>query len=506
MKDYVCGIDIGTSMLKVTLVAGDGSRLGPFKREIETVYPQPSYAEQDSTQWFELLKSALDEAFGTGAVDKHRIRAIMPDAATHTVVLLDKHFQPVRRAIMWNDQRSAALADACEISQEIFERTNHMPGAMWSLFQNLWVKTYEPEVWDRVCYMLFPKDYIRYQLTGVYCTDHIDAQGSQLYDVHLKKWSEPLCALLGFPIDKLPPLRHASDVVGGVTSKAARELGLLEGTPVLAGTTDTALEMIAAGAIRKGQGTIKLATSGRICVITDKAYPHKQLVNYSHVADSLYYPGTGTRSCTASLRWFKDHFAQQESSQAAGKNVYALLDEKAAKVPPGCEGLIFHPYLLGEFSPYSNQNLRASFIGASMNHTKAHFIRSVMEGAAYSLRDGMQLMHSLGIKSDAEHLLLIGGGAQSGLWGQIIADMFNTRMAVPEVSDSSFGGAMLAGTVCGMFTNLEEAVKICCKIARVIEPLPSNVEVYNKLFHVYTETVKALMPVYEELVQALRIS
>lgn len=501
MKDYVCGIDIGSSSLKVVFIAKDGSVIGPFRREIEAFHPQPMYVEQEPGQWFELVREILGEAFSTGMVDKYHIKAILPSAATHTVVLLDDAFRPVRRAIMWNDQRSAALAGECSYSEQVFELTNHLPSPMWSLFHNLWVKKYEPDNWKKVRYMMFPKDYLRFLLTGVYCTDYIDAEGTQLYDVHRREWSELLCSYLGFPKEQLPPLCHATDVAGGVTAAAAKELNLLEGTPVYVGTTDTALELVAAGAIRKGQATVKLATSGRICIITDKTYPHRQLVNYSHVKDGLYYVGTGTRSCTSSLRWYKDRFGKYESIQAMDekKSVYAMLDEKAQNIPAGSQGLFFHPYLLGEFTPYSNDKLCASFIGASMKHTEAHFIRAILEGTAYSLRDCMRLLDAMGIKTDAEHLLLIGGGSASKLWGTILANILNLSLTVPKYSDSSFGGALLAGVASGMFTSLEEAFDTCNGISETIIPEGSDMDIYNKLFPVYTRIVSALMPIYEEL-------
>lgn len=501
MKEYVCGIDIGTSRLKLTFVAQDGSVLGPFGRELETVYPQPLYAEQDPEQWYKLTCEILHDIFKNGIIDKHQIKAIMPDAATHTVVLLDSDFLPVRRAIMWNDQRSAALAAACECAEYMFERTNHMPSAMSSLFQNLWVKTYEPDIWKTVRYMLFPKDYLRFRMTGVYCTDNIDAEGTQFYDVHRREWSDTLCGLMGFSPKQLPPIRKATDIAGEVTSQSAKEMQLCEGTPVFVGTTDTALEMVAAGAINKEQATVKLATSGRICVISDKPYPHKQLVNYSHVVDGLYYPGTGTRSCATSLRWYKDCFAQAEKIEAdkTGQSVYHILDEKASTIPAGSEGLFYHPFLLGEFSPYSNEDLRASFIGASMNHNEAHFIRAVMEGTSYSLRDCMAVIEQVGLKIDAEHIILIGGGSRSHIWSGILSDILGKCLTVSRYSDSSFGGALLAGVASGMFSSLEDAVGRFCRSERVIFPEPSNVDRYNSLFPIYKQLVSALMPIYEHL-------
>ena len=490
MKRFVCGVDIGTSTLKVTLLSEDGSTLGPFRRELVTDYPKPLYAQQDPMQWFKAFREALQEAFVSG-VRAEQIAAILPDAATHTTVLLDENFVPVRPAIMWNDQRSAEIAARCAEKDRVFHLTNHYPGSMWSLFQALWVKENEPEAWRRVKRLLFTKDFFRWQLTGRYCTDHIDAEGAQLYDVHEKKWSDELCTLLDFPSEQLPELCDASDVAGGLTKEAAHALGLLEGTTVFVGTTDTALEILACGAIRRGQATVKLATSGRICVVTGRAHPHLQLVNYSHVVKGSYYPGTGTRSCTTSLRWFRDSFFPGQTS-------FSSLSEQAAAVPPGCDGLIYHPYLLGEFTPYSNDKLRASFTGISMSHTAGHFARAIMEGTAFSLRECMELLVSIGIEMGEGPLLLIGGGGESELWSGILADVLEHAVEIPANSDSSFGGALLAGVSIGMFASLEEAVSRCCKTRQVIVPKEENMRAYREFFNKYRDLVRVLLPIYEK--------
>lgn len=484
-------------------LAADGTMLGPFRREIETFFPEPFYVEQDPRQWYNLIGEALAEAFQTGLVDKSHIKALLPSSATHTVVLLDSHFKPVRRSIMWNDQRSAALASQFSEPERVFHLTNHLPSPMWSLFQNLWVKVHEPGVWSKVRYMLSPKDYVRFLLTGEYGTDYTDAEGTQLYDVHRKEWSGWLCGHLDFPVTNMPLLRRSTDLAGQVTPRAAEELGLLAGTPVYIGTTDTALEVMASGALDLEDTTIKLATSGRICVITDRVYPHELLVNYSHVIDGFYYVGTGTRSCTASLRWFRDQFAykENEEAKASGKSVYAVLDNAAMDISPGCEGLFFHPYLLGEFTPYANDKLRASFVGVTMKHTRAHFVRAVLEGVAYSLRDGMNTLQDIGLgrKNLDQPLTLIGGGSISRLWGKILSEVLNRKLEVLKNSDSSLGGAMLAGVACGMFTDAHEAFRICNEITDVITPDPDNAASYDQLFHYYKDIVAVLLPVYERL-------
>jgi xylulokinase len=509
MSGYFLGIDLGSSSLKISFLSTDCSVTGPFSREIPGVFPQAGWTEQHPELWYRLLCDLLSESFARTSIKPSEIIAIAIDGATHTTVLLDKDYRPLRPAIMWNDQRAADVASRLprELHDEIFGKTYHPPGAMWSLCQNLWVAENQPELWQKVKFMMFAKDYLRFRLTGEYVTDFIDAQGSQFYDMKEMCWSRSLCALMGFEADYLPHIQKSTDLAGAIMEMAAKETGLTVNTKVFTGTTDTAMEVLAAGAIRPGQSTLKLATSGRICVVTDKAYPHLNLVNYSHVIDGLWYPGTGTRSCATSLRWFKDNFAQYEHyvADAGGKNVYKLLDELASHVPVGTEGLFFHPYLLGEFTPYRNAHLRASFIGAGMNHTRGHFIRAILEGTAYSLRDCMQVLQMLDITAKGT-TKLIGGGSSSALWAQITADVMDRELETPKISDSSFGSAMLGAVGYGHFNSFQEAVAACFTTTGIITPIPGNTERYDRLFLIYKDIVAKLVPVYDELAELLKES
>lgn len=285
-----------------------------------------------------------------------------------------------------------------------------------------------------------------------------------------------------------------------MTRKAANELGLIEGIPVIIGTTDTALEVFGAGAIDLGQATVKLATAGRICAITERAAPHKYLVNYPHVVPGKWYPGTATKSCALSYRWFRDVFGEKEVEleKSGGESSYYYLDKLAESVPPGCGGLFYHPYLTGELTPYNNSNLRASFTGATMKHTRAHFTRSVLEGVAFSLKDCMSVIKECGF--NLEDVRLIGGGAQSPLWSQIVSDVLGVSLSKPSTADSSVGGAMLAGVGVGVFSDFEDAVSKCVEITEKVEPDMEKHKHYEKLFQVYKEIQQGLEEAYEKLV------
>ena len=255
-----------------------------------------------------------------------------------------------------------------------------------------------------------------------------------LFDCEKMCWSKRLCEIAGISEAYLPPIKKPTDIIGSITETAADMTGLKEGTPVICGTTDTVMEVFAGSAVNKGDVTVKLATAGRICVITDKPYPHRDLVNYSHIADGLWYPGTATKSAAASYRWYRDTF---------GGN-YKDLDKDAMNVPIGCEGLRFHPYLNGELSPYADPMLCGSFTGVRATHTKAHFTRAVLEGVCLALLDSRSVLDEVGINYSLR-ATAIGGGTKGEFWRQIAADVLGMTLKTVQSSDSSFGSAMLAG-------------------------------------------------------------
>ena len=505
-KKYLLGIDIGSSAVKTTLITTSGDFVATASREYTTYYPQVAWAEQDPEDWIKAFREDFKEILCKTGVKPSDIVAVAPDAATHTSVLMDSEFNVLRKAILWTDQRSrkesAFLHGA--YGQRIFELAYHRPDPMWTMCQLLWVKNNQPDIWNKIRKILFAKDYFRYRLTGEFVTDRIDALGSMFLNAKTGAWSQELCDMIGLPIDTLPPVVEPVKVIGAVTSAGARDTGLAEGTLVVAGTSDTALEVFAAGAVRTGQSTIKLATSGRICVITDRAFPNPMLVNYYHLVDGKWYPGTGTKACATSFRWYRDTFGDYEeliSKDEPGADSYRLLDEAAGDIGVGCDGLFYHPYLLGELTPYMNPLLKASFTSISSHHTKAHFTRAVLEGTAYSLGDCLNTLRTIGLQ--VENARIIGGGAKSTLWRQIVADVLGIELSTPELSDSSFGAAMLAGVGIGAFSGFEQAADQCVRIKFKTSPNMENHAVYQKFFTVYKQIQSQLEPVYNKLAEMM---
>jgi len=487
---YLIGVDFGGGASKATLLSTSGNVVATNTVEYPTFYPKPGYAEQNPTDWYGAIKTNIAALIKKSGISPRDILSVCLDAATHTAVLTDEAFNVLRPAIYWTDSRSIK---ECEYLKEkyddlIIRTAYHRADTIWTLPQLMWVRDNEPEIWSKTKRILFAKDYIRYLFTGEYCTDYIEAQGSMLFDYNTMSWSRELCDILGFDIENLPPVIKPTDKAGVVTKKAAEDTGLCEGTLVICGTTDTALEVFASGAVAKGQMTVKLATAGRICVITDKPYQNQHLINYSHVADGLWYPGTATKSCAASYRWYRDTFGEE----------YKALDEGASKVSVGSEGLIFHPYLTGELTPYADPMLKGSFTGIRAGHTKAHFSRAVLEGVALSLLDCKNTLEQIGIPHD-DCAAIIGGGAGSPLWRQITADVLGITLNQAENSDSSFGGAMLAGIAAEVFDGFEDAVQRCTRIISVTKPNCENTKKYAEIFQTYKKIHDALAPIYHEV-------
>ena len=485
---YLLGIDFGGGSSKATLIDEIGNMVAENTVEYPTYYPELGRCEQAPEDWDKALCENVQGLLQKSGILAEDILALAIDSATHTWVMCDEDFVPIRPAIHWTDSRSREQAQRLkkEYGEMIFEKSFHKPDTIWTLPQILWVQEKESEHFEKLRYIFFEKDYIRYGLTGVYCTDYIEAQGSMLLDCNTGQWSEELLQLAGIKKEMLPPIVNPTDVIGSVTKEAAIRTGLAEGTPVICGTTDTVMEVFASGAVNPGDVTVKLATAGRICVITEEPYPNQHLVNYAHIADGLWYPGTATKAAASSYRWYRDTFGGD----------YPELNEGAQRVPVGSEGLRYHPYINGELTPYADPLLCGSFVGIRATHTKAHFTRSVLEGVSLSLLHSKKTLEHLGI-SLGGRATIIGGGAKGDLWRQITADCLGMELVKTVSSDSSLGSAMLAGVAMGVFDSPQDAVKACIKAESITVPVAENTAIYEHIFEEYVAVHDALAPIYE---------
>lgn len=497
MKDLLLGIDFGTGGCKVTAIDVSGHFAGEASEEYPTEHAYPGWSEQNPEDWYAAMCRALKKLQRKG-VDLKRVLSISFDGSTHNAVLLDAQMKPLRKTIMWTDQRSV---EECKYLREhygetIFQTAYQQAAPTWTLPQFCWLRKHEPEVLKKTAKILFVKDYVRYLVTGVAVTDYIEAQGTLFFDMGRMTWSEELTALAGVRMDQLPELVKPTDQTGVVTAEAAAETGLPEGTTVICGTSDSAVEDYGAGAIEPGDCIVKLATAGNVNVMTAEPHPFATTLTYSHVIEGMWYTVSATNAAALCQRWMRDTLCQEEvkEAQQLGIKAFALMDRLAEQSVPGANGVMFHPYLQGERSPYWDADLRASFTGVSISSTKGDFIRALFEGVAYSLRDCYGTIEEMGLP--VKRIFLIGGGARGKLWSEIICNVFGIPVQIPVPGDASFGTALLAGTGAGVFANSGEAVKQCLNIDREIHPDAELTGFYREVFKKYRAIHDALAPVY----------
>ena len=492
MKSLLLGADIGSSSCKVVLIDAAGTFLANSRVPYEPQQTQPGWMEQDPEVWYRAFCAAIKDCLrGQSSDAPKRIQALSVCGPAHTVVLLDSSGKPLRPAILWSDLRSIPQARWLEEQQGdfIFDVSQQPVNPSWTLCQLLWVKQNEPDIWNRLHRIVIHKDYITYRLTGVWNTDPYDAQGTQLFDARLPGWSTELCGLLELTDTALPPVRAAVCTAGTVTEQAAADTGLPTGLSVAVGSGDSVVEALGAGVVAPGQAVLKLATSGVIGVATDGPKPSRRTMTYPYLTPSGWYTICATSSGAASALWFSHGFGEEEDN-------FATIEKMAASVVPGSEGLLFHPYLRGERAPHWDPRLRGDFVGVTADHGKAHFARAVLEGVAFSLRDCREMLSELSIPIDDYRLL--GGGARSSLWSQIVADVFDCDLLRIPVDAAAFGAALLAGVTAGVYSDIEAAAAVHMN-GEVVRPQTENRERYQRLFSLYQQTTERLRPIQHAL-------
>jgi xylulokinase len=488
----VLGMDLGTSSLKCVIMDAAGRRLASAEHSYPTQSPHPGWAEQDPDNWVEAMRAALQElrTREPGLID--RLDAIGLCSAAHIPVLLDDANHVIRPAILWSDQRSEAeVSDLRANHNQLLEEiTLNEAGCTWTLPQLLWIWNHEPNVLPRVRRLLSSKDYLIFRLTDAVSMDPASAAATLMLDARNKTWSAPLTALSRLPESVFPPLVDAMAIVGRITAESARAFGLPLGVPVIAGTLDSAAEMVGCGILSPGEtGMVRVGSAGGIMLVTDKPTFNSGIITYPHVVDGLFYKQAGTNACATSLKWIRNLCLAMRGANAP-EFTYENLDRLAAEAEPGASGLMFHPYLQGERAPYWNPELRGSFTGIDQSHGWPQFVRAVMEGVAFSLLDCLSMFRRDGL--DMTAAVMTGGVAKSQIWSQIIADVLSMDMHTVRHGDSALGACMLSATAVGMFASIDDAVSVCVSKERPIESNPANRDRYDRLFARYQETGRFL--------------
>lgn len=493
------GIDIGTSGTKAVVVDSerDGAILGRGALAYPLHTPQPFYAEQEPDDWWRAAVVSIREAVHESDVDARDIAGIGLSGQMQGAVFLDKSDRVVRRAMLWCDQRAAAEAAAVtdRIGQaRIIEWTSN-PVLMGSTASKIvWLRNHEPTNYQRVHHLLLPKDYVRLKLTGERATDVCDASATALFDVSNRTWSAQMLNSLEIPEQWLPDAHESVEITGRIRSEAAKLTGLAPDTPVVAGAGDDASSAVGCGAVSTGIVASSVGTSAVLMAVSDESVPDpKMRVDmFCHAVPNKWQIIGATLTAGASLRWFKDVFCEVESMQArhVGADVYDLLCREAANVVPGCEGLIFLPHLSGMRTPEPNPYTTGVFFGITLRHGKAHFLRSVLEGVAFALRDSVDIFHELNVP--VKQVRSIGGGGQNQIWRQIQADVTGLpHSTVNATEGAAFGAALLAGVGVGAYSSVPEA---CAAVQTVDTCMPAqeNGAIYGGNYHRYRTLLRTV--------------
>lgn len=503
---YMMGIDVGTTGTRAVIVRPDGHVIGAATGGHQPMrMAKPGWAEQDPENWWQAtilaVRSALSEARLKGA----DIAAVGLSGQMHGVVLLDKARSVLRSSLIWCDQRSQAQCDwiTDQVGAErLIQLVSNPALTGFSAPKILWVRTHEPKVYERTAHFLLPKDFVRFRLTGEFATDVSDASGTLLFDVTHRRWSQEMLSALEIDSKLLPRAYESPEITGQITRETGLVTGLSAGTPVVGGGGDQASSAVGNGVVLPGLTSATLGTSGVIFAYTaaPKLDPRGRIHTFCHAVPGKWHVMGVTQGAGLSLRWFRDHLAASEAWYARATDVdpYELIIKEAEKITPGSNGLLFLPYLMGERTPHLDARARGMWFGLTAAHTRAHLIRSILEGVAFSLRDSLEIFKELEIP--VEQIRASGGGSRSFLWRQIQADVYGKELVTLRTSEgSAFGAALLAGVGAEIYSSVEESAQEAIQVRERLAPSPANVRIYDRQYEVY----RSVYPAVRELAHQL---
>ncbi len=488
----VLGMDLGTSSLKCVVMDATGQIRASTERSYETLNPHHGWAEQNPDDWVEALRAAVAELRSHHPNLIESLAAIGLCSAAHTPVLLDESDRVIRPGILWSDQRSEVeVAELrSEFGTQLEQITLNEAGCTWTLPQLRWIRRHEPDQFSRARSLLSSKDYLLFRLTGQRCMDYGSAAATLMFDARNKAWSPELKAASGLPDSAFPTLTHPMAIVGTVNADAAKNFGLPVGVPVIAGTLDSAAELVGCSLLAPGEGgMVRVGSAGGIMVVTNTPTFNKGIITYPHIIDGLYYKQAGTNSCATSLKWIRDLCGAMRPADAP-TSTYDELDRIAAQANPGADGLMFHPYLQGERAPYWNAEMRGSFTGIDVRHGWPQFLRAVMEGVAFSLLDCLSMFRRDGLNITSA--VMAGGVSKSKMWSQITTDVLGIPTWTVQDGASALGSCLLAATAIGVFPSIHAAAATYVNDQQTLNPNIANGDIYRRMFPRYQEFARFL--------------
>ena len=502
---FLLGLDVGTSGVKVLITDEKAEEIVSATVEYPLHTPKVNWAEQEPEDWWNGTVEAIKQVLSKSSARPEDIKGIGLSGQMHGLVALDKEYKVLRPAILWCDQRTGKQCDYITEkigAERLIDLVSNPALTGFTAGKLLWVREHEPDIYDKIYKILLPKDYIRFRLTGEFATEVSDASGTLFLDVKNRKWSDELLGELDIDKDILPECFESCVVSGKVNVQASKETGLAEGTPVVGGGGDQASQAIGTGIVREGLISSTVGTSGVVFATSDAHHldPGHTLHTFCHAVKGKWHLMGVMLSAGGSLRWLRDTLFKDVKEEAAEQGIdpYIIMEKKAGKIPVGSEGLIFLPYLTGERAPYADPNARGVFFGLSLRHTEGDFIRSVLEGVAFGLRDSLEIIRGQHIHID--EIRGSGGGAKSSFWLQIQADINNATMTTINVTDGgALGVALLAGEGTGVYSSIEDACDAIIKVKSSAKPVEENVEKYNQYYSIYRSLYPALKDRFGDL-------
>ncbi len=496
MGPYLLGIDIGTSACKVAVFEKNGTVIAATSEEYPVYYPKKGWAEQNPEEWYQGICKATKSVLERGAINPEDVVGVGIDGQSWSAIAVDQEGKVLTNTPIWMDTRSKKICE--ELNEkigedQIFARSGNSLQPSYTTGKILWYQREMPEVYEKTHKILQSNSYIAFCLTGVMTQDVSQGYGLHCFDMKKGCWDEEMCELLGISPSILPTIYQCHEIVGRVTEKAAKEIGLKVGTPVVAGGLDAACGTLGAGVLHPGETQEQGGQAGGMSICMDEYKADKRLILGYHVVPNLWLLQGGTTGGGGVMRWLEKEFAdfEREEGKRLGKSSLDIFNEIADEVNPGSDGVVFLPYMMGERSPIWDSNAKGIFYGLDFSKTKGHFVRAAMEGVALSLKHNLEVAKEAG--ADVKVLRAMGGSANSTLWTQIKSDVTELPITVPASDTATtLGAAILAGVGVGLYEDFETAIELTVENRRHHVP-------NNEVADIYGASYKTYLTLYENL-------
>lgn len=489
------GVDLGTSSLKSMLITEEGVMRALSTRTYQFTSLYNGYAQQDPLEWWNACRDTVQEILRDSGISKEDIKGMSFSGQMHGAVMLDKNFQTVRPAILHCDARSSEQVEWLKLRigpdkiRQIIMNPIYTGFLLPSL---LWVREKEPENFEKIAYVMLPKDYLKFRMTGEVSTDYSDASATLAFDIKKNCWSKEIIKMAGLPTDIFPVCYGTAAATGTICKRAAEETGLSEKTIVAAGGGDQVMQGIGNGVTKEGQASVNIGTSGQVSFQSNTPIfnPLLSTNTFCGYKKGRWFTMGAIMNAGLSYKWFNSLFETTD---------YGSMNRKIADGKPGSGGVIFLPYLNGERTPHMNPNLSGAFVGLNLNTGREELSRAVMEGVAFALNQCIEVCGKLGLKTDT--MIASGGAVRSDAWLQIQADIYNLPLKVADTQEqASLGAAIVAGVGAGIYRDVEEG---CERVVRykdfTIEPDLEHHNIYAEYYELFKELYQESKDVIEKI-------